>query len=196
MKYGDIKLGHIEALINKLGGKEVVDGILEGRLAVKLVEADRLNTFSTARIPATAKFIVRDHFSTGRAGDVSIGSIGEEFKQHFLFKVEAPRVETKLEIHKLKRFSSCKQILVELHGKEEVTLAEIWELLKRQPNGATGKLLVDGGSNIFFVRNMNGVLMVISIDWDVATNLGWYIGASSVVDPYQWEDGDRVFSRA
>ncbi|MEK7631570.1 MAG: hypothetical protein AAB445_01715 [Patescibacteria group bacterium] len=30
MKYGKYSLGHIEALLNKLGGEEVVDGILEG----------------------------------------------------------------------------------------------------------------------------------------------------------------------
>ncbi|PCI19203.1 hypothetical protein COB64_04140 [Candidatus Wolfebacteria bacterium] len=41
MKYGKLNLGEIEALVNKLGGMKIVDGILDGSLEFQVIKPEK-----------------------------------------------------------------------------------------------------------------------------------------------------------
>lgn len=191
-KYGDLTLGQTEALVNRLGGKEVVDGILSGDLAVAVtkVAAKLLDFIRTVRVAATSKFIAKDHFAAD-SQEVKLAWIGNNFKQWFLAKVEEPQAEVTLRYHQLKKNSLDAPILAELRGKAETTLASIWEFLKKQPNGEPGKLLTNGYVNIFYVRDSVTVLRAVLVRW---YSDGWRVGAGSVEGLREWFEGYRVFS--
>jgi hypothetical protein len=85
-------------------------------------------------------------------------------------------------------------IINELGGeaKAETTLSEMFSLMEKQKNGESGVLLNNGYANIFYIRDQNGVLRAVGVDWDDG---GWYVGAYSVEDPGGWRVGRQVFSR-
>ena len=193
MKYGDLTWGQTEALVNKIGGKEVADGILSGELAVTVtkVAARILGKLSTIVLSATGKFIASDHFSTD-SKEVKISWLGDNFQREFLAKVEEPQAGIELCYAKLKKASIDAPILAELGDRAEITLASIWELLKKQPKGESGKLLTNGYANIFYVRDAKRVFWVVDVYWYCG---GWGVDADSVEDPGEWHAGGPVFSR-
>jgi hypothetical protein len=75
-------------------------------------------------------------------------------------------------------------------GKVETTLAEMWNLIERHANG--GKMLLDNcETNVFYIKNLNGVLRAVDLHWSVG---GWYIAASSIESPGGWHGVGQVFS--
>ncbi|MBI4992088.1 MAG: hypothetical protein HZB99_02615 [Candidatus Harrisonbacteria bacterium] len=150
-----------------------------------------LEFVSAFRLMSAGRFVASDHLTTTNK-KVKIAYLGDNFRQHFLAKVEEPQAETELRISKLKKASPEAPILAELGDKAETTLASIWELLKKQPKGESGKLLTNGYANIFYVRDAKGVLWAVSVRWRSA---GWSVDAISVENPYVWYDGFQVFSR-
>jgi len=143
---------------------------------------------------AANKFIIADIFQKGNA-EVIIGWIGGNFQSWFLGKVEElTAVEIPNHHHDLKCDSLDAEILADLGGEAaaEVTLAGVYELLKFQPRGENGALLVTGFANIFYVRDKGGVLRAVDVYW---SGVGWYVRARSVEDPDSWDAGNRVFSR-
>ncbi len=85
-------------------------------------------------------------------------------------------------------------IIAELGGeaKAETTLTEIYDLMDRQSEGREGVLLNNGWANIFYVKDLAGVLRAVGVRWDDA---GWRVFADSVEDPTEWYAGRQVFSR-
>lgn len=79
-----------------------------------------------------------------------------------------------------------------LHHPYETRLADIWCLLKLQPNGEPGALSVNATPNLFFVRDAAGVLGVVDVLWSGA---GWEIGASSLTRNRPWLPGRQVITR-
>ncbi len=195
MKYGDLTLGQTEALVNKLGGLDVVKGILSGKLTLTVARmariSDLLSPVTTVKIPATGKFFASDHFTTNIKA-VKFAWFGDNFKQHFLHKEEAPQGEVELKVSQLKKDSLDKPILTELGDKAETNLTSIWELLEKQPNGEQGILLTNGYANIFYVRDSKGVLWAVGVYWD---GDGWGVDADSVEIPFEWFVGFLIFSR-
>ena len=147
----------------------------------------------------TSKFVAKTAFvvNTKRNAKVLISAVWDNFTNWFLSgdgKTEDPISEQTLRYHKLRKSSVDGPIITELGGEEksETTLTEMFSLMEKQKNGEDGVLLNNGYANIFYIKDVAGVLHSVSVRWDGG---GWYVDAISVVDPFRWFDGRRVFSR-
>jgi len=190
------QLPHVEGL------GEVAQGWIENGAALKkvltealvpLVRASNalLEEVGIVNLPSIGKFIARSYF-TRDSKEVKFYGFGSNFENNFLDKVEEAQAETTLRISKLKKDSLDKPILDELGCTKETTLANIRELLKKQPKGESGKLLTNGYANIFYVRDAVSVLWAVGVYW---LGVGWRVHAYSVSSPNEWGGGYQVFSR-
>lgn len=151
----------------------------------------------TTTVAATMiPFVAREHFAvnTKRNAPVKISYLGDNFKEWFLGKTEEPFAGFALNYAKLLRSSVDGPIIAELGGEEkaETTLTEFFSLMKVQRDGQSGFLLNDGCANIFYVRDVNGILRAVSANW---SDDGWTVNANPVTSPDEWYGGRRVFSR-
>ena len=176
----------IESPENELAG-QIVTNIRSKYLPNKLLEP-----ISTINVAGTSKFVARDHFKLGEPEGVKIGYLGDNFKSHFLKKVEQNVPQAQLKSRKLKQSSLDPPIITALGDNHETYLAQLWELLKAQPKGESGTLLTNGYANIFYIRDADNILWAVSVYWD---DDGWNVDAYSVDTPGRWDDGDRVFGR-
>ena len=141
-------------------------------------------------LASTDTLIVSDEFVVGKNG---ISYIGENFKQWFYSKVEAPSAATILRRANLTRNALDDEIRKEIGGVSgKTTLGQVLCLIKRQKNGKAGVLLNNGRANIFYVSDTSGVLRVVPVDWGGG---GWSVNADLVSNPYRWHAGRQVFSR-
>lgn len=158
-----------------------------------------LEPIGTVAIAATiGQFIVREKFvlnyGSGAKPGVRIAYLGLNFSGWFFDKIEGPKREMTLRSAKLVRAELDKEIRKELGvEREETTLADIYALLEKQPDGRPGVLLTNGFANIFYVRDAKGVLRVVGVHWR-AFDGGWVMDALSVEDPSGWNGGYQVFS--
>jgi len=189
MKYGELNLGQIEAIVNKLGGMDGVQHFLSGELVIKTPEL--LRQVVTVPVDGVKKFVVTDHFKVGTVNSVRIAWLGDNFEQVMLGKVEENIPAATLTAHALTKASLDAPIMVELSNRAETFLAHLWELLRKQPKGESGALLTNSCANIFYVRETDGNLCVVSADWGSG---GWHVGARSVGNPLRWGAGCQVFS--
>lgn len=146
--------------------------------------------------PTTEKFIARDRFKvdTSRMAKVKISLIGSDFSDWFLGKIEAPFSGSTIQGRELNKNSVDGPILQELGGSEaaETTLAEIWAAMSAQSDGKSENLLNNGWANLFYVKDMNGILRVVNVSKSIS---GWGVNANSIVDPDDWHADFRVFVR-
>lgn len=152
----------------------------------------------TSEISATTKkFIACDNFivDTSKKAEVKISGLSSDFEESFIGKTEAAIAEkTTFFYHKLMKNTADESIIAEIGGKEkaETTLTEMFFLMKRQGNGNSGLLLANGYMNIFYIRDIDGLLWAVSCAW---LNDGWYVDANYIDDPDHWHAGLQVFSR-
>ena len=159
-----------------------------------------LELVSTIVVNATTgKFVAKEKFvcDTDRKAKVKISYLGDNFTEWFLSgsgKTEDPISEQTLRYHKLRKSSVDGPIITELGGeaKAETTLSEMFSLMEKQKNGESGPLLNNGWWNIFYIKDQNGVLHAVGVDW---SDDGWRVIALSVELPDRWDDGSQVFSR-
>jgi hypothetical protein len=159
-----------------------------------------LELVSTVGVSATtSKFVAKDRFvvNTKRNAPVKISAVWDNFTSWFLSgdgKTEDPESEQTLRYHKLRKSSVDGPIITELGGEEksETTLTEMFSLMEKQKNGEDGVLLNNGYANIFYVRDLTGVLRAVYVYW---VGDGWYVDADSVENLYRWDGGNQVFSR-
>ncbi len=165
-------------------------------LGLKPLQLSLLDFIGTVTIPAiTERFLAREKFvvDTSKKARVKVAYLGSNFKEWFLEKIEEPIAETTLRYAKLLRSEVDAPIRAEIGSEfEETALAQIWSLMERQKNGEAGVLLNTGYANIFYVKDVNGVLRAVSVYW---SDDGWYVYAYSVTHPHRWHDGSLVFSR-
>lgn len=154
-------------------------------------ESDILQPTASVSVSGVPKFIAKESFRTD-SQTVKFSYLGDNFKQFFLNKIEENIVSVPLVSYTLKKASLDAPILAELGDRAETTLAYLYELLSKQPNGESGALLTNGYANIFYIRGTDNNFWAVGAFWD---GDGWSVRASSVEDPYCWNDGDRVFSR-
>lgn len=182
---------------------------------VKLVEPQPLLTLAgTVKVRLAPKFVASDFFkvNTKKNASVKIAYVGDNFKAWFLAPsvseeetapdagphrtpgVQSNATEVNLRYQMLNRHSVDGPIIAELGGeaKAETTLADVSALMVQQANGENGTLLTNGYANIFYVRDVGGVLRVVNVSWFGG---GWRVGAGSVEGPREWFAGHRVFSR-
>ncbi len=163
-------------------------------VGLKSLNPPLLEPLGTVIVSVTGRFVAREKFvrdTTSRKAP-NISYVGNNFSDWLLSKIEEPKPETQLRYAKLLKYSVARSILAELGNSAETTLAEVYALMERQPNGKDGVLLVNGWANIFFVRDVNDELRAVRVFWGGG---GWRVGADSVADPREWGGGDRVFSR-
>ena len=196
MKYGELNLGQIEAIVNKLGGMDGVQRFLAGTsevIAKGLFE--RLAT--TIAIPTVASFTSSGFFiiDTSKKATVKISGLGDNFKKHFLPKVEKNEVAAEdLAINKLLEYAYDPAIITALGGeaKVEITLGQFFSAFAKQPNGEAGPLLTNGYANVGYIRDIEGVLWAVFGRWRVD---GWYFGARPLDDPFRWNVDNQFLSR-
>ena len=148
-------------------------------------------------IKPALKIMVAENFDRIQALMMYV-RVMDRFNEFFHGKTETTEQgETTLRYHTLNHDLDDKCIFAELGGeaKAEASLAEVYALLAVQPNGEHGTLINDGHANIFYVRDINGVLRWVRVYWVI--NHGWNVDAYSVgmAPGSAWRAGDQVFSR-
>ena len=148
---------------------------------------------TTAKLVAKKKFVI----NTKRNAPVKISYLGDNFMAWFLNgdgKTEDPISEQTLRYHKLRKSSVDGPIIEELGGeaKAETTLSEMFSLMEKQKHGEDGVLLNNCWVNLFYIKDVAGVLRTVCVYWD---GDGWRVSADSVGFPYSWRGGYQVFSR-
>ena len=174
----------------------IAEAIMHRQKKVSLPES-LLEFLGTIDIPASSEsFIAKEKFvvNTSSNAKVRISYLGDNFKENFLGKMEDPIGETTLQYGKLLKRSVDEPIIAELGGevKVETTLVEMFSLIEKQGNGQSGTLLTNGYANIFYIRDVKGVLWAVACGW---YDDGWRVVALFVGHPAEWDDGDQVFSR-
>ena len=171
-----------------------VRGVVRG--LAEVVAKSILDFFTAITLPAQPRFVARDHFKvdTSEAAEVRIGYLGDNFQAWFLNKVEEPVGETKLAIHTLAQASLDQPIREELGDRAEITLSQLWALLKAQGKGEAGSLLTDGCWTITHIPDVSGTLRAVEARW-APLDGDWSVDADSVEDPRRWREGRRVVSR-
>ncbi|MEK7586971.1 MAG: hypothetical protein AAB453_03840 [Patescibacteria group bacterium] len=198
-KYSTWTRGKDEALLNILGGQKIAELIIAGKVKVAIEEIieSLLDFVATVVVLATkSKFVASDNFKLKKDGGIC-SYLGDNFKAWFLngdSKTEDPIGEQTLRYAKLRNVSVDGPIITELGGeaKAETTLSEMFSLMEKQKNGESGVLLSNGYANIFYIRDIAGVLRAVGVSW---YDGGWHVHAYSVEYPYEWNGGSQVFSR-
>ena len=189
MKYGELTLGQVEALVNKLGGKDRVLEFLRGGVQIVVKQPGLLCRATTVKVPGIAKFVVKDHLTA-----VNVGWIDKNFDQFFRNKQEEDVDDITLVVSRLEKDSLDTSILAELGDRAETSLAHLFALLEKQSKGEQGILLTNGYANIFYIRGTDGNLWAVSANWNSYDGY-WDVEASSVERPCWWNVGGQVFSR-
>jgi len=189
---------------NQKGLKKNLAGCLLPQTSVVPVEPakpelllDLVGTVTTSA--TTSRFVAKDKFvvNTKHNAQVKISYLGDNFKAWFLNgegKTEDPISERTLRYHKLRKTSVDSPIIAELGGaeKSETTLSEMFSLMEKPKNGKDGVLLNNGYANIFYIKDIAGVLRTVDVYW---YGVGWRVRARSVEGPHGWADGNQMFSR-
>lgn len=171
--------------------------MLDGMRTRKTVESliSLLTQIGTVEVPAVERFNAEDHF-----GDANLAGIkfwlSDDFRRHFLGKVEENVPGATLAIHRLNRNSRNGPIRKELGSKrEETALAHFYELIKLQPRGEAGKLLTNGYAKIiFYICDANGNFWAVYAYW-YSFRREWRVLDNSVESPIGWDAGFQIVSR-
>jgi hypothetical protein len=199
IKYSDLNLGQIEAVVNKLGGMDGLRDFLSGALVVVKNTTEKakeklLEFVASFKVAGAEKFVAKQHFKkdTSDTAIVKISWLGDDFKTNFLGLTEENVPEADLKVQKLLKGSRDPGIIVELGDNYTVSLAHVWNAMALQPKGEDGNLLTNGWANIFYVADVNGVVWAVCVGWYGA---GWYVHAYSVEHPDGWDADFQVLSR-
>jgi len=194
MKYGDLNLGQIEAVVNKLGGMDGVYRLLSGELVIVDKAAKLLKFVAEIAVGGTEKFIAADAFGANNPAGIKF-FLGNNFKKHFLGKIENNVEPATIAVHQLERSSRDANIVAELGPEKRVIkLAHFYELIKAQANGQEGPLLVNGYANIAYIEDGSGSFWAVFAGWG-SFSREWHVLAYSVEIPSGWNAGFQVLSR-
>lgn len=212
-KYSEWTRGQDEALLNKLGGMDVVLKILgakkvtvtvdeeKGEATVAVVKpsrspATRLRRASTAALPERTSVFDPDKFFQTQTGRY----IWDYFRDRV---VAAAKPVESLPAAEIASFDLVKnatdmQIQGELpegHVFEDTSVfcAYLATMIERQEGGAAGDLLANGYANIFYVCGVAGEVFAVRAYW-YAVRREWFVHAY-FLGARQWRAGPRVFSR-
>jgi len=148
--------------------------------------------FATTIIAITDEFVVEDNFvvNTDKKARVKIAHLEKDFMLCFGKKVETRLFRSIIFGRKLIKNTANNLIIKELGGNEavETTLDEIYAMMGGERGGA-----LDGTwPNIFFVKDINHNLRVVSLRWDV---VGWRVCTYSLERNFEWPRRTCVFYR-
>ncbi len=188
----------IQVIWNMIGGEEMIDALITGRakIEVKLTKVI-LSSLGTTNTSATdEKFIAKEKFVMN-SKEVRFHGIWENFNEWYLTGdgvVDEVMGAQSICFADLTQDCADSLIIKEFGGekKSETTLAELYDLLKKQGNGEDGVLLTNGRANIFYIKNIFGVLCVVDVYW---CSVGWSVHSDSFGGISIRENDARVFSR-
>lgn len=200
----ELKMAFRRALFSGEDIKRLCEGYLMADVLNLVRGTHRLTQVANALVsvgtisvaPTTTKFIASEKFVVNiqASAKVKISHLGGNFKSWFLGKIEAPFSGSELRYLKLLKETRVIPIITELGGEEksETTLTEMFSLMEKQGDGQQGALLTNGRANTFYIRDLKGVLRVVSV----------YCGYDALIvcaDPVgvrlSWGAGYQVFSR-
>ena len=150
-----------------------------------------LEAVATVTVPArTEPFVVRDRFE--KPAGIAVSTLWNEFKKRFYGKIDPPGPALTLRKFKLLRIAPDGPIIAELGGAErvETPMAAAYHLIRQQGKGQDGILQTGGYANIFYSRDMKGVLCAVRVGWD---GEGWVVDAIPVEDPLAWNGKHEIF---
>ncbi len=182
----DVPVGRLNALVKKIGGLQVMDGILDGTLKLtveKIVE------------PTPADLAV---FFTTRPGLLVTDGFWQQILALALAMPEtAPAsVGEPYDLRKDMYDTEIRQKLGENHIFENARAfcRYLQRALSAQLGGTEGDLRTFGHENIFYVRGGDGAVFVVSVKWN-ANGRNWSISADHLLDADRWYHGTRAFPR-
>lgn len=196
MKYGELTLGQVEALVNNLGGMDGVQRFLSGELVVKTTEL--LRKVAEVAVGGTKSFVASDAFGENNSDGIKF-YLWPNFSNNFLGKVEEDVKPVTITIHRFEKASRDDRIMSELgidikSKKGVIKLAHFREMIKAQSQGQEGPLLVNGYVNIAYIEDEKGTVWAVGSDWG-SVGRGWGVYARSVGGPCEWSAGGRVLSQ-
>lgn len=155
-----------------------------------------LEYIATEPVTATKRFVADSHFvvDTSEEAGVKIACLWETFRTNFATKVETGIPAGRLRLHRLLQDSTDTSIIAELGPAHETYLADLWKKLRQQRGGEPGYLSLDEPGNIFYIRDVYGVLQSVYVSW-AACYGGWTIGARPVTYLPPWRYDLRISSR-
>lgn len=155
--------------------------------------APLLKLVTTVSVDAVSRFVAADAFGAQNPDGLKF-FLSDNFKRHFLGKVEEGVVGATLAVHAVGRDSLDAPIMTELGEKKAFLLAYLYQLVRAQAQGQCGPLLTNGYANIAYVVGGDGVVWAVRANWS-SDFREWFVCAGSVADPNRWNAGDRVLSQ-
>lgn len=161
---------------NKIG-KQIVEFLKSGSFVQNEVQSDLLEPITEVNVDGVDTFYASGSFTKNNTDGVKFYGFGSNFEANFLNKVEEPVEPDTLKVFRLKKDSLDAPIIAALGADHETKLAHLYDLLKKQKNGEKGTLLTNGYANIFYIRDVNGILWAVRALW---LRGGWRVNADSV----------------
>ncbi|MFT7644797.1 MAG: hypothetical protein ACI9BF_000455 [Candidatus Paceibacteria bacterium] len=195
MKYGNMTLGRVEALINVLGGESVVRSLLNGTSKCAIETARHLTALTTHDVVGY-KYNPLDFFKTRKGLRTS-----DNFQNFILAAAEDGVVETsdvKIGHADLAQAANDAEIDAELpegHVFDDVNdfLGRLGTLIDDQWGGKDGVLLNTGyRANILYVKGVNGKTFAVRVYWNSGGR--WWHCYALRLDDGRWNADSRVFS--
>jgi len=142
---------------------------------------------TTIHVAGVASFVAAKKFRPGKTIDgIKVGWLGDNFKEHFLPKVEKNSIAAEeLIVNKLLKNSRDPVIITALGGEEkvEISLGQFWNFLKTADQQFW---------YVVYIRDTDDVLWAVLAYWSGG---GLYVGARSLDSPRGWCAGYRFLSR-
>jgi len=191
----DVPTGKLNALVKKIGGLDVMDGVLDGTVEFSIVARRRLKLLGEVSLPRRSKEFDPHEFFRTRDGLW----VSDFFRDHVLSvakKTKAVRAQKGANFQ-LEDHSSDKEIRAEFpenHIFEDASAfcAHLAGMIERQWSGTEGDLISNGYANIFYVRGKDNEVFAVIVFWLVVRR-EWRVGAYRLGDD-RWAAGDRAFS--
>jgi len=197
--------GVMEAIINKLGGREGVKRFLAGEIVVgkpgsvvkiKKTTPKAPNILKQVgepiNLPAVERFVARDKFKVDTNGELPIIFLGDNLRENFLDVVEENVQAATRKQYELLKSSVDRQILAALGDKNiakiqkaKTAFAHVFEFLKTADRTKWF---------IFYVADAKGIVWAVHADW-YSVIVGWSVAADSVESPRRWSTGSQFISR-
>jgi len=182
----------VQAMLNLIGGDDVLDMLMDGRAKLTVEIVRRLNNTTSLTVASNA-VNPHDFFKT-RKGLWTSSDFNNFILSGASKKVSAD--ETSIGYADLAQAASDVEIggeLSEGYVFEDVDtlLTHLATLIEGQWGGKSGTLLNNGYANIFYVK-VNGEVFAVNVYWS-AVSRGWHCYARRLGDG-RWNAGRRVFS--
>ena len=193
-----LELGQANALVEILGGMDVVHRILSGMSRAVIETFKRLVKTGTIDVPDTEEMVLTEKFLRE---NYNFGWFGDNFQKLFFGKTEKGANGHKLAIHRLQEPATGQQLKDELGAGAVTPLAYLLFMVKKQKNREEGVLLTNGYANIVIVEveeddgkgGKKNALWLVYAYWSSGDRC-WRADASPVSPPTAWGAGCRVFS--